>query len=76
MTYVQYNASSSVASSHGYCTSCRESTVKKEMTRKQYDYFRIKEGLKKSVPAAVVLWPFHKVPSKQGKQIHDQIPRD
>ncbi|KAJ0176005.1 hypothetical protein K1T71_008179 [Dendrolimus kikuchii] len=66
MTYTRSYAPCSIASSCGYCSSCLESTVGKEQLKKDYDYFRIKEGVKKSVPAALVLWPFHKMPSKQG----------
>lgn len=50
---------SSVGSCH--CCSSVTSSVKTS-----YTYNRIKVGLKKSIPAAIVLWAFHKMPSNQG----------
>lgn len=53
----------SVISSQTCCTTSTKSTTKKK-TDKTYN--TIKLGLKKSVPAAIVLWAFHKIPSKEG----------
>lgn len=49
-------------SSEGTCASyCSATTIKSRRT-----YNRIKVGLRRSIPAAIVLWAFHKIPSHQG----------
>lgn len=40
------------------CTECTD--------RNRENYSSIKRGLKKAIPAAIVLWAFHRLPSKQG----------
>lgn len=51
---------SSRSSFYSYCSS--ESSMKYDSNT----YNRVKSGLKRSNPAAIVLWAFHNLPSKYG----------
>lgn len=44
------------------CASCYSG----KSVRGKLNYNRIRHGLKRSIPAAIVLWAFHKIPSKEG----------
>lgn len=56
------------------CTSCTQGNITTRVHVEPYrrepektrSYRRIKWGLKKSNPAAIVLWVFHKIPSSNG----------
>ncbi|CAH0625605.1 unnamed protein product [Chrysodeixis includens] len=62
---MKYARSESVCSSgstfYSYCSS--ESSMKKYESN---IYNRVKSGLKRSNPAAIVLWAFHNLPAKSG----------
>ncbi|KAF9819110.1 hypothetical protein SFRURICE_000775 [Spodoptera frugiperda] len=55
-------ASSTSVSSESYCSSDTD------YTSRSYNqtYSKIKSGLRRSNPAAIVLWAFHSLPSKNG----------
>lgn len=60
---------SSVASSmlsYASYTRSESSIGTNRNARESRSYQRIKVGLKKSVPAAILLWAFHKMPSRTG----------
>lgn len=72
------SVATSQSSSSSKCSTCtsgysRDSNISRRGTcksgsdvPKSKSYHRIKVGLKKSVPAAIVLWAFHKIPSRNG----------
>lgn len=60
---------SSIESSMDSCSthsSYTRSTSSIASDKESKSYQRLKHGLKKSIPAAVLLWAFHKIPSKTG----------
>ncbi|PZC85004.1 hypothetical protein B5X24_HaOG203325 [Helicoverpa armigera] len=61
MKYAKSLSVCSSVSSYTYCSSNSESSQ-----RESHNYSRIKSGLRKSNPAAIVLWAFHHLPSRNG----------
>lgn len=69
-------SSSSEHSMHSSCSSSCDTCVSKDRPSRKSSsshhapadntYNRIKVGLRRSNPAAIVLWAFHKMPSRQG----------
>ncbi|CAH0686305.1 unnamed protein product [Spodoptera exigua] len=62
MKYKRAATPASTVSSYSYCSSDTEYS---SMTH-SHTYNKIKSGLRRSNPAAIVLWAFHSLPSKNG----------
>uniref|UniRef100_A0A2A4JFJ6 H15 domain-containing protein n=1 Tax=Heliothis virescens TaxID=7102 RepID=A0A2A4JFJ6_HELVI len=60
---MKYAKPLSVCSSLSSYTCCSSGS---EMSVRENHYSRIKSGLRKSNPAAIVLWAFHHLPSRNG----------